>query len=83
MAMEIVSDHRNVVAPAPILAELKKLLDEVGSMCIAVDHVAGQQPSDEVMAGALYAIQACIQKQDRLLAQVDEQIKKLEEVSHG
>lgn len=83
MATEIVSDRQNVGPSAPTLAELKKLLGEVGSMCMAIGNVADQHPQDEVMAGALYAIRACVEKQDRLLARVDEQLEKMGEVAHG
>lgn len=77
MASEIVADR------SQNLAELRKLLSEVGSMCLAIGNVADQQPQDPAMAGALFAIQACAEKQDRLLARVDEQVEKLAaEVSH-
>lgn len=78
MATEIVADR------SESFAELKRLLSDVGSMCMAIENVAQQQPQDEVMAGALYAIRACVEKQDKLLARVDEQVEKLaSEVAHG
>lgn len=75
-----------VTLPRALADRVSAALASASDMVLAIEYLSNQQPQDEVMAGSLYALKACVDKLDKaigaLSSEFPEAVAAAAEVAH-